>query len=284
MKLNSSQLEAFFTVAKTLNFTRAAEALHISQSALSQRIAKLEEEIETTLFVRDKTSVRLTEAGLQVLRFCQVADLAESDLLTKLKGSHEELAGILKIGGFSSVNRSLVLPALKKLMIKNQRLSIQLFTKELHELPRLLRNAEADYILSNRKSDSPDIENIFLGYEEYILVRSKKHPETDVFLDHDENDPMTTEYFSRNKMSYKPKMMCYLDDIYGLIDGVKNGYGKAILPLHLIEDERELEIVDPKRILRVPVYLQFYLQPYYRRAHSYFLSEIQSYFEQHLRQ
>jgi len=284
MKLNSSQLDAFFTVAKTLNFTRAAEALHVSQSALSQRIAKLEEELETTLFIRDKTSVRLTDAGEQVLRFCQVADLAESDLLSRLRGSNEDLAGILRVGGFSSVNRSLVLPALKKLMIKNPRLSIQLFTKELPELPKLLRNAEADYILTNRKSDSPDIESIFLGYEENVLVKSKKHPDAEAFLDHDESDPTTRGYFSQNKISMKPKMMRYLDDVYGLIDGVKNGYGQAVLPIHLIENEKDLEIVDPKRTLRVSVYLQFYIQPYYRKAHSYFLAEIQSYFRQHLQQ
>ena len=78
--------------------------------------------------------------------------------------------------------------------------------------------------------------------------------------------------------------MRYLDDVYGLIDGVKNGYGQAILPVHLIDGEKDLEIVDPKRTLRVSVYLQFYTQPYYRRVHSYFLSEIESYFRQNLRQ
>ena len=80
MKLNSAQLEAFLVVAKTLHFTKAANLLHVTQSALSQRIAKLEEELETTLFIRDRNSIRLTESGQQVLRFCQINETAEDEL------------------------------------------------------------------------------------------------------------------------------------------------------------------------------------------------------------
>src|ERR1700757_2852658 len=116
MKLNSAQLEAFFAAAKFLNFTKAAAHLHVTQSALSQRIAKLEEEVEATLFVRDRTSVRLTEDGHRVLRFCQLNETAEADLLAHLKGSAASLSGTLRIAGFSSVDRSLVLPALSALM------------------------------------------------------------------------------------------------------------------------------------------------------------------------
>lgn len=78
--------------------------------------------------------------------------------------------------------------------------------------------------------------------------------------------------------------MRYLDDVYGLIDGVKSGYGKAILPIHLIEHESSLEIIEPKRILRVPVYLQFFTQPYYRKIHSTFINEVQTFFKERLRQ
>jgi len=284
MKLNSAQLEAFYAVAKFLNFTRAAEALHVTQSALSQRIAKLEEDLETTLFIRDRTFVRLTEAGQQVLRFCQLNENAESELLIRLKSSQSDFAGALRIGGFSSINRSLVIPAMKKLISKNLRLSIKLMTREMQDLEDLLKRTEVDYIITDKKSSSSDIESVFLGYEENVLVRSSKFPENDIFLDHDENDPTTKNYFSKHKVSFKPSNMRYLDDVYGLIDGVKNGYGKAVLPLHLIENEKDLEVLDRKRILEVPVFLQFYLQPYYRGIHAIFLEEVQEYFRQHLRQ
>jgi DNA-binding transcriptional LysR family regulator len=284
MKLNSAQLEAFSAVVKTMNFTKAAEGLHVTQSALSQRIAKLEEDLGTTLFIRDRTSIRLTGAGEMVLRFCQLNEAAELDLLSKLKDSKEDLAGILRVGGFSSVNRSLLIPSLKKMMKANSRLSVQVMTKELSELTGLLQSGEADYIITSNKSHTADVESIFLGYEENVLVKLKKADDLEIYLDHDENDPTTKNYFATNKASFKPVTIRYLDDVYGLIDGVKNGYGKALLPLHLIENDSSLEILEPKRVLKIPVFLQFFVQPYYRKAHSIFLSEVQAYFRERLRQ
>ena len=56
------QLKYFAAVADTLNFSRAAETLLISQSALSKQIADLERELGMVLLQRDKRSVRLTPA------------------------------------------------------------------------------------------------------------------------------------------------------------------------------------------------------------------------------
>ena len=52
MGLSSLQLDAFFAAAKALNFSQAAEDLHITQSALSQRIKALEKDLDLTLFTR----------------------------------------------------------------------------------------------------------------------------------------------------------------------------------------------------------------------------------------
>lgn len=284
MKLNAAQLEAFSTLAQKLHFTRAAEALHITQSALSQRIAKLEEELGTTLLIRDPSSLRLTEAGQKVLRFCQVSGQAEDDLLAALQDSASGFAGQLRVGGFSSVNRSLVIPALKNLMTANPKLSLHLISRELEELPPLLKRGEVDYILTTRKSPSAEVESQFLGFEDNVLVKAKKSRGTDIYLDHDENDPTTSAYFSQNKVPFKPKAMRYLDEVYGLIDGVKNGLGMAVLPLHLIESEKDLEILNPGRRLAVPVFLSFYHQPFYKKVHAVFLGELMTHFRERLRQ
>src|SRR5687767_213130 len=63
MELN--QLRYFAKVAELGNFTRAAEACHVSQPSLSQQIAKLEYELGHPLFERLGRGVRLTDAGRQ---------------------------------------------------------------------------------------------------------------------------------------------------------------------------------------------------------------------------
>jgi len=61
------QLRTFQEVAATLNFTRAAERLHLTQSAVSHQIKALEEELGEPLFIRAKRGVKLSEAGMVAL-------------------------------------------------------------------------------------------------------------------------------------------------------------------------------------------------------------------------
>src|SRR5437870_12035704 len=57
------QLETFLAVARAKSFTRAGEALHVSQSTLSQHVLELERELGVRLFDRLGRAVTLTEAG-----------------------------------------------------------------------------------------------------------------------------------------------------------------------------------------------------------------------------
>lgn len=61
------QLEVFFAVAKHLNITRAARELHVSQSAVSQQIGRLEEYLRVTLIKKTRRGVELTAGGTRIL-------------------------------------------------------------------------------------------------------------------------------------------------------------------------------------------------------------------------
>ncbi|MCC8028811.1 MAG: LysR family transcriptional regulator [Lachnospiraceae bacterium] len=61
--MNRRQLEYFLAVARELNFTRAAESLFVSQTAVTQQIRVLEEQLGVQLFVRTKRKVEMTPAG-----------------------------------------------------------------------------------------------------------------------------------------------------------------------------------------------------------------------------
>lgn len=87
------QIRAFVTVAKERNFTRAAEFLHIAQPAVSMSIAKLEEELELTLFNRERKQVTLTAEGEvffrhaeRILYDCRAADTEMAELKGLARG------------------------------------------------------------------------------------------------------------------------------------------------------------------------------------------------------
>lgn len=70
--MNTVQLECFVAVAEHLNFSRASEALRISQPSVSHQIQTLEDELGVKLFNRTSKSVALTPEGI---RFLPDADL-----------------------------------------------------------------------------------------------------------------------------------------------------------------------------------------------------------------
>jgi DNA-binding transcriptional LysR family regulator len=92
------QLRYFIAVAECLNFSRAAEELHITVPPLSRQIRQLEEEFDVQLFVRDRRRVILTDAGRLFLR--EAKTLADQVIhLNKcvLRAKHGD-AGTVRIG------------------------------------------------------------------------------------------------------------------------------------------------------------------------------------------
>lgn len=266
MSLPSHQLDAFLAVAQTLNFTKAAENLHVTQSALSQRVMNLEKELETTLLVRDRAGLRLTEAGHALVRYCRCKDSLEEEFLAGLKG--QEFSGVVRIGGPSSVMGSVIVPALAPLFEAHANVKLHLIEDELDLLPARLSRGEIDFMVLCRREEREGLQEIELGHEDYVLVQNKKYRGPDVYLDHDENDQLTLNYLKRAGQRSKSIERRYLDNIHGLIAGVEHGLGRAVLPKHLIRGRPNLQIISPKSVLAVPVYLYFYAQPYYSKLHA----------------
>lgn len=286
MNISSNYLKAFFQLSQDKNFTLAAKHLGITQSALSHRILNLESELEMTLFIRERQNIKLTEIGESLLRYCEKVYRLEEEFLLSIKNQtdNSELAGRVRIGGFSSILRSCALPALRHLLVNNPKLGITVHSVELNEVLDLLKSSKVDFVLSNKEPLNQSLTSIFLGYEDNVLVESKKFKFDHNYLDHDSEDVTTSSYFKLKPELAKGARKRYLDDVYGLIDGVKLGLGRAILPLHLIEKEKGLKILYPHIKLRVPVYLLFYESTYQTKIEKAVTESLVSYFKNVLNQ
>ncbi|MFS0635372.1 LysR family transcriptional regulator [Mesobacillus foraminis] len=96
--LELRQLQTFLEVAKHKSITKAAEALHISQPALSKSIKALEEDLGMTLIVRTNKTSDLTDAGMVVVEYAQRMTALMDELTTTLNDMTNLARGQINIG------------------------------------------------------------------------------------------------------------------------------------------------------------------------------------------
>src|SRR5262249_33600706 len=96
------QLEHFLAVVEEGTFTRAAERVHRTQSAVSQNIKKLEEEIGAPLFARDLNDVSLTDAGKVLAEYARRMVRSRDQAMEELGALKSLKTGTLTIAAHES--------------------------------------------------------------------------------------------------------------------------------------------------------------------------------------
>ncbi len=110
--MQTRQLEYFIAVCETLNFTKAAQKFFISQTAITQQIKALENELGVELFYRNNRHVEISPAGKSFLEDANAIVRRLSDAKTRMQGKDAQLTGTLKIGyveGYEKVGLSNIL-------------------------------------------------------------------------------------------------------------------------------------------------------------------------------
>ena len=257
-------------VAKMGSFSKAAEQIHITQSALSQRVKALEEDLCLTLFLRTPTGISLTEPGERLLRYCQCRDSMEEELLRDMSLSQvATYSGVVRVASYSSVFRSVVIPALTPFLQENSGVRVELICAQVPELPEKLQRAEVDFIIMDYKLNQANIETITLGREKYVAIESRgKSYCPDVFLDNNASDPVTADFFKAQKGKPPKYLRSYFDDCYGIIDSVSQGLGRAVIAEHLVRGNDQVKILKPYRPIYFDVVLHHYRQPIYSKLHK----------------
>src|SRR5215204_29347 len=169
-------LRYFDAVAETLNFTRAAERMHVTQSTLSHQIKQLEDELGTPLFDRGGKQVRLTEAG-EVLRSHMTPALEQIDLgLQALRTPGEAITGSIRLGTTPSFNTRMVPQCVATLL--NAYPGIEVSVEELAagQILKRLRSGHLDLAVSYPPGEGSDLWFEALYKEELRLVVGVGHP------------------------------------------------------------------------------------------------------------
>src|ERR1700756_2108548 len=109
------QVRYFLALARTLNFTRAAEACNVSQPALTRAIQRLEEEVGGPLLYRERSLTQLTQLGRAMLPHLEAAYAAAEAAAQQAAAFRRRDSAPLRLGLGSTLSASLLTAVLREL-------------------------------------------------------------------------------------------------------------------------------------------------------------------------
>lgn len=231
---------AFIKAIETGSFTKAAEELGYTQSAISQMVHSLEEELSTILIIRSRTGITLTPDGEEFLPFIKKICNSHRELKEKIKEMEGLESGFIRIGAFSSVSCHW-LPGLIK-RFKNQYPDVQF---EIHQgdytdIANWIKEGSVDFGFVNPNAVS-NLTMIPLQKDEMFAVLPEDHHlvekeavsleelmnEHYILLDEgDISEPLTI--FQQNQV--EPNIQYRVHDDYAIMSMIEQGLGVSILP------------------------------------------------------
>lgn len=146
--MTTNQLKYFITAAETLSFTEAGKLHYISQTAITQHIQSLEDQLGVKLFSRNKKRVYLTPAG-EIFYMEAKALLERSKLaVNKARNAADGVSGSLNIGYVKGQAFSLTGPLIKEFYLHNPSVKFQLFRQAHLDLLMNLEQGKLDFIFN----------------------------------------------------------------------------------------------------------------------------------------
>ena len=174
--MSDFRLKVFLEVKKHLNFSKASEALFITQPAVSKHIKTLEDELGVQLFERTKQGVKLTSEGEKYSLFAEeILNLYEEGkfVMNHVNNTYE---GTLKIGASTTLAQYILPKILAQFAAQHKGIEIILFNNNTEEIENLLIQKKIDVGFIEGVSGKPQLKYAEIGKDELVCTVSTKHP------------------------------------------------------------------------------------------------------------
>jgi LysR family transcriptional regulator, cyn operon transcriptional activator len=247
----------FLAVAEHGNFTRAAEALHVSQPTLSQQIRQLEDTLGVPLFDRAGRGVRLTEFGDVYLGHARAA-LRQLDAGRRALHDVEDLqSGSLRIALTPTFTAYLVGPLVERFHARYPKLTLSIREMPQEQIETLLLEDELDLGFAFEPAGLADIETLPLWEEALALVVGAGHRHAD------RREPLAPadladeplillsrafatrvnidQYFAAHRMT--PRVAIEVESLNALIEVVTGNRLATVLPAAVAERHAAMRVV-----------------------------------------
>jgi len=263
------KLRIFHAVADAGSLTHAGDTLHLSQSAVSRQIRALEESLGTTLFHRHARGLILTEQG--ELLFDATSSMAKrlDTAEARIRDSEEEVFGVLKVTTTTGFGSLWLAPRLTKLYDRFPDLTIDLMLEErVLDLPM----READVAIRMKEPSQADLirkrlMNIRMrlyASEQYLAQRGVPQQIEDMrhhrLICQNPNAAQVAAGLAmvQKLTSYEIPSLLYVNNYFGVLQGVLNHIGIGVLPDYLTDDFPHLvPVLADVHSAEVPVFLAY---------------------------
>ena len=249
-KLDENSLRAFYFAAETLSFTRAAQAAALTQSGISQHVARLEETLGASLFLRAGRKVQLTKAGNKLKIYVETYLDQVDNLLEDFRQETQELKGQVR---YAMPNSCLMTPHFSVLLEKRKKFpSIDLKITICHssQVMEMLLAGEIDFGFVTSTFDHNEVELKEFAKEEYVLVSANKDDlkfknltelEEQNFIYYPGMEELFEkwqgQHFPRsNKLKISDVKVCgEINNLNGAIIMANCGVGIGVFPIHCVQ-------------------------------------------------
>jgi len=244
-RLDLGRLEIFLEAARTGNYTAAAKRLHVTQSAVSHAIRKLEDGLGRDLVEWRRRTFALTGEGQYLLEVCQriFEDIGEAERVLDRRAPG--LPQVLTIGATVEFGATVLVRKLRPLAASAPWLHLDFRLR--NDLAPLLLGDEIDVAIDCRPHLHPSIRATALFREKYLLVASpaflKEHPVTRLLdlervpvLSLDRDGAWWANAVRAFPGRQRPVLgrLVQVDQVRGMVHAALEGYGVALLPKYTV--------------------------------------------------
>ena len=170
------RLKVFHTVAKRLNFTKAADELCITQPAVSKHIREIENHFQLKLFDRNGTKIKLTEAGEIMLQYTNQIFTLYGNLEFELNSLNERHNGKLRIGASTTIAQYVLPPLLADFHKRFSDIEVTLTINNTEQIEQALQNKDIDFGIIEGQSKNSSFKYTEFIKDEIVLVANSNHP------------------------------------------------------------------------------------------------------------
>ena len=274
MHLTLRQIEVFNAVAQLRNYTRAAEALHMSQPAVSMQIKQLEDSVGLPLFEQIGKKISLTHAGKHMYSYGRnMADLLEEadEVFEAIKGIER---GVLSISVATTASH-FATRLLAEFSKQHSGITISLDITNREALRRQLERNERDLVIMGQPPEGMEVIAEPFMNNPLVMIAPADHllaKEKNISLDHFANEQFVVRepgsgtrhaierFFEQHGVNFNTGIEMTSNE--AIKQAVEAGLGLGIVSIHTLELELETQRICILDVRDFPIQRHWYvLQP-----------------------